>query len=230
MPPPPPFTPAGGYPDGGWLRPTADHMELATPGTVDQFSAACWYFGQSLTDDWVARGETVVPLGLVTSNWGGTTVQQWTPVDALPQCRNASGGTTVFNRTDLANGALYAGMVAPFVNMTIKGAVWYQGCVRMHFVAAAARSGVSLLPLVCVWHKDPSSLAAVAGRTTCASAIRRPQNRHKAAAPRRAAQRASRPGTAATCSCWSRSGEGSGRSNRGPRQPISRLGSCRWRR
>ena len=94
MPPPPPFVPQGGYPDGGWLKPTADHMELATPGTVDQFSAACWFFGQSLTDGWVERGEPVVPLGMVTSNWGGTTVQQWTPVTALPQCMNATGGST----------------------------------------------------------------------------------------------------------------------------------------
>lgn len=77
MPPPPDYVPQGGYPDGSWLKPTANHMDTAAyPGTVDQFSAACWFFGQSLTDDWKARGEPIIPLGLVTSNWGGTTVQQ----------------------------------------------------------------------------------------------------------------------------------------------------------
>ena len=163
-PPPPPYMPQGGYPDGGWLKATADNMDQQYPGTVDQFSAACWFFGQSLTDGWVERGEPVIPLGLVTSNWGGTTVQQWTPLDSLGTCKNATGGTKVYNRTDLANGALYSGMVrkrpffapfytrkrsiyqdrlgtnigkrcqkrrfvqvAPFVNMSIKGAVWYQG-------------------------------------------------------------------------------------------------------
>jgi hypothetical protein len=208
MPPPPPFVPQGGYPDGGWLKPTADHMELATPGTVDQFSAACWFFGQSLTDGWVERGEPVVPLGMVTSNWGGTTVQQWTPVTALSQCTNATGGSTVFNRTDLANGALYSGMVAPFVNMTIKGAVWYQ--VR-------ALISITFRRLI-----DPRR-AMRRVRITCWSAPSR--RRAAVAAQQPAAPRPTTAGMDVICSCSCRNGGSCGAQCPGQRQLTSRSAS-----
>ena len=46
--------------------------------------------------------------------------------------KNNSGGAyapSQNNRWDIDSGALYNGMVEPWINFTIKGALWYQVCV-----------------------------------------------------------------------------------------------------
>ena len=50
-------------------------------------------------------------------------IQLWQPNSTISACRNATGGPVSQND----NGALYNGMIAPFLNMTIFGALWYQG-------------------------------------------------------------------------------------------------------
>lgn len=49
-------------------------------------------------------------------------IQLWQPNNTIAACRNATGGPVSQN----GNGALYNGMIAPFLNMTIIGALWYQ--------------------------------------------------------------------------------------------------------
>ena len=105
---------------------------------IDQFSAACWYFAQSLTDRMKATDD-VVPLGMIESAYGGTTIEQWLSVDSQLQCSNVSCHANSSNPyskstaeectkdSEMGNGGLYNGMVAPFVNMTMAGFVWYQG-------------------------------------------------------------------------------------------------------
>ncbi|WAR01928.1 SIAE-like protein [Mya arenaria] len=62
------------------------------------------------------------PLGLVETNWGGTPVESWSSPDALAKCpqqkRRAINAYTP--------SALWNGMVAPLLPMTIYGAIWYQ--------------------------------------------------------------------------------------------------------
>jgi sialate O-acetylesterase len=92
----------------------------ATSATVggrawDDFSAGCFLFGRQMH---IALG---VPVGLISSNWGGTPVQAWSPVEALRECGGAGAG-----------GALYNSMIAPFTvgPMALSGAIWYQVCCR----------------------------------------------------------------------------------------------------
>lgn len=54
----------------------------ATPDTVRDFSAACYYFAREL------RTTTNVPMGLIQSAWGGSRIEAWTSADAL----RAQGG------------------------------------------------------------------------------------------------------------------------------------------
>lgn len=49
----------------------------ATPQTVGNFSAVAYFFGRKLHE------ETGVPIGLISSNWGGTPVEAWIPEAAL---------------------------------------------------------------------------------------------------------------------------------------------------
>jgi hypothetical protein len=109
----------------------------------------CWYFGKSLADQMnesAADGAAPVPLGLIHSSIGGTTIQQWMPPatttnatcadnncgysvaknTSAPSCTNASL-STVWSCPSNHCSQLYHGMIAPFVNMTIAGAIWYQG-------------------------------------------------------------------------------------------------------
>jgi len=55
--------------DTGWVP--------ATPATVRDFSAACFYFARELQ-------KTVdVPMGLIQAAWGGSRIEAWTRADAL---------------------------------------------------------------------------------------------------------------------------------------------------
>lgn len=75
-------------------------------------SAVCYLFGLHI------HQHTGKPVGLVNTNWGGTPVEFWMSKDALDTCEP--------NATNEAGGA-YNGMIKPLLNMTIYGAIWYQG-------------------------------------------------------------------------------------------------------
>ena len=79
-PPPPPLVKFGRCPNGGcsknetppWI-PAVSWYGWQVPNStkVDEFSAACWYFAQELTDMAAAAGRPAPILGLVQSAWGG---------------------------------------------------------------------------------------------------------------------------------------------------------------
>lgn len=72
-------------------------------GAWDHFSAVCFLTARDIHDG-LGGG---VPLGLISSNWGGTPVQKW----------------------ERSTGQLYNSMIAPFAvgPMALTGAMWYQG-------------------------------------------------------------------------------------------------------
>lgn len=51
--------------------------KVCSPETVADFSAVAYSFGRAL---WKELG---VPIGLISSNWGGTRAEAWTPLDTL---------------------------------------------------------------------------------------------------------------------------------------------------
>ncbi|XP_062417050.1 sialate O-acetylesterase isoform X2 [Pungitius pungitius] len=93
-----------------------EHPWSVPPENVADFSAVCWLFGRYLH-------ETLrYPIGLVESCWGGTPVEVWSSPRALQQCglqQTASGPNE--------NSVLWNAMIHPLLNMTVKGAIWYQG-------------------------------------------------------------------------------------------------------
>jgi sialate O-acetylesterase len=93
-----------------WTRASASAFGGAA---WDTYSAVCF-----LTSKYIF--ETLgggVPLGLVSSNWGGTPIQVWQPQESAADCGGASGGV------------LYNSMIAPFAlgPMALTGVTWYQG-------------------------------------------------------------------------------------------------------
>lgn len=73
-----------------------------TPEYVPEFSAVLYYFGKILND------ELDVPIGLINSSWGGSPIEPWTIKDGK-------------------SGGMYNGMIAPLTNLSVQGAIWYQG-------------------------------------------------------------------------------------------------------
>ena len=68
---------------------------------------------------------------------GGTEIGGWLRNDTIPNCKNATGGALTPASTGLKTpGALWNGMVAPFVNYSIFGALWYQGEVSVRFISS----------------------------------------------------------------------------------------------
>lgn len=93
---------------------------VAAPSSVAPFSATCWFTGRDVAE---ALGPAV-PIGLVESAWGGTSIQVWAPPGVVGACGNASsypGGWPT------AVAALWNAMTAPFAGMKVAGIIFYQG-------------------------------------------------------------------------------------------------------
>lgn len=100
------------------------------------FSSTCYYFGEALSD---RLGEDAPHIGLVHTAWGGSTVEQWLTNDSIATCANASISDS--------NQKWHDARVMPYVGMTLKGFLWYQGENDMHnlFGNSALHTGYSCL-------------------------------------------------------------------------------------
>jgi hypothetical protein len=156
--------PSRRYPQQSWQLPRGCSDRGPAPGeacTLQRFSAICWYFGLSLNNISNTAAATTaaaavvggssqslagepVPIGLIHSSIGGTTIQQWMPPwttnngtcadnncgysvamnTSKPQCTNESQ-SNVWSCPSGHCSDLWHGMIAPLVNTTIAGAVWY---------------------------------------------------------------------------------------------------------
>ena len=77
----------------------ASSTTVSDGSKFDYFSAVCWFFGKNVHD---GLGGTV-PIGLISNNWPGTKVEQWTLPETTAQCGHAS------------TGELYNAMIVPCV-------------------------------------------------------------------------------------------------------------------
>uniref|UniRef100_A0A8C1T172 Sialic acid acetylesterase n=1 Tax=Cyprinus carpio TaxID=7962 RepID=A0A8C1T172_CYPCA len=107
-----------------WSRPTA---ELLGGKQFSHFSAVCWLFGRYLYKT------LKYPIGLVHSSWGGTPVEAWSSPRALHKCglmKSVLPVQSYFMEGASVNwnsSVLWNAMIHPLLNMTITGAIWYQG-------------------------------------------------------------------------------------------------------
>ena len=124
-------------PSGQW--------KVCSPETIIQngwegFSAAGYFFGRRLHD------ELKIPIGLISTSWGGSPVEAWIEAGVLakhPDFSDAVERLHMLNSIEGIDnfaaspdteaqivwtpGALYNGMIAPFVKFGICGTIWYQG-------------------------------------------------------------------------------------------------------
>ncbi len=96
--------------------------EKCGPETIGEFSAVAYFFGRDL------EKQLKVPVGLISTNYGGTPAEAWTShagleADSSLKTLAASPATTGPN----SPGGLYNAMIHPLIPYAIRGAIWYQG-------------------------------------------------------------------------------------------------------
>ena len=95
---------------------------VATAESVSKFSAVGYFYARLL------QQSLNMPVGMICSAWGGSRIESWMKNDVITGFADAYKQTTQ-EKTQPNHRAsgLYNGMIAPIVNYTIKGALWYQG-------------------------------------------------------------------------------------------------------
>ncbi len=96
----------------------------ATAATVRNFSATAYYFGRAL------RRSTGVPIGLVVTSYGGSSIEAWMAKEwlkAFPSVEQNVTEEMVKKEQQRCPTALFNGQLMPLVGMTMKGVIWYQG-------------------------------------------------------------------------------------------------------
>ena len=106
-----------------------------SPETVGGFSAVAYYFARDL------QAKLGVPVGVISTSWGGTPAQAWTSVEGFADhaelggyAKQAQENLVKFATTPpekpLGSGTasvLFNGMIAPVIPYAMKGVIWYQG-------------------------------------------------------------------------------------------------------
>jgi len=104
--------------------------ELPTKGWVNgndtivrYVSAIGYFFAKEI------YAETNVPIGIISSSWGGTRIEEWTPDWAYVQSPVFKDSATKpgFKIDGMRPGQKYKGMIEPLLPFAIKGVLWYQG-------------------------------------------------------------------------------------------------------
>ena len=94
----------------------ATGSSAASGGSYPLFKmgAACWYFGQKLSELGVS-----VPIGLVDTAIGGQRIEEFMNNHTIGKCSERSSEDIPW-----WNARLFGSQVLPFTDMTVKGWVW----------------------------------------------------------------------------------------------------------
>lgn len=92
--------------------------------TVKNFSAVAYFFGKILHQN------LNVPIGLISTNWGGTPAEVWTPeslVNKNPYLKEWQEKIKPSIGWPIKAGRTYNAMIYPITPFKIAGTIWYQG-------------------------------------------------------------------------------------------------------
>ena len=88
------------------------------PMTVRTFSAIAYLFAKELNK------MLDVPVGIVTSNWGGTIIEAWMSKESINAIEGRNAAYDARRKNENAHAALYNGMIRPICNFTAKVRRW----------------------------------------------------------------------------------------------------------
>lgn len=85
-----------------------------------EMSATCYYWGLEL------HTTQKIPIGLIHTSYGGSAVEDWISAEVLGDGKTGLCPGPVVHSMGLPS-QQWNGQLAPLLNTTIKGAIWYQG-------------------------------------------------------------------------------------------------------
>ena len=102
-------------PSKGWVNGSDTVVKHAT--------AIGYFFAKEIFE------QTNIPIGIISTSWGGTRIEQWTPDWAYASSAMFKDSTAKPNyKIDgMHPGQMYKGMLEPMVPFAVKGVLWYQG-------------------------------------------------------------------------------------------------------
>ncbi len=95
-----------------------------TPETMKNFSSVGYFFGREI------HKKLSVPIGLINTSWGGTSITVWTRDSVLqsyPELYEATKKLRIKQWWPAKPGSAYNSMIYPFIKYNIAGVLWYQG-------------------------------------------------------------------------------------------------------
>lgn len=97
--------------------------QRCTPEVTAESSATAYYFARTL------QRTLQVPIGIVVSSWGGTSILSWMSEKALTEIPSDVVTSCVARNSRPQNqpSALFNSMLTPLLNYQARGFIWYQG-------------------------------------------------------------------------------------------------------
>ncbi|OUJ70415.1 hypothetical protein BXP70_24510 [Hymenobacter crusticola] len=103
--------------------------QVCSPTTASSFSAVAYFFARDLYQRYH------VPIGIISSPWGGTPAEAWVSTESLQQLPDFQASVDALAQRSTAPEkdaqntptVLYNGMIAPLQPYALKGVIWYQG-------------------------------------------------------------------------------------------------------
>ena len=145
-----------------WLKMVPESFSL--DGKPQLPSAMGYYFALELAN------ALEIPIGLVDSSVGGTSIDAWTPrcgYDGKPgfdlernwEIVSVSAWTNTMRRGPITGpyqqpSTLWYGMVAAYAPMAVRGVIWYQGCHNVSPKEEASRHCAKLHALYDGWARE----------------------------------------------------------------------------
>ena len=103
---------------------SSGHWVVCSPESMQDFSSVAYFFGREL------HTKLSVPVGLISTNWGGTPIETWIPEALIhedKELKEAAEQLTPRAWWPHGAGLAFNAMVYPLVNYQIAGCIWYQG-------------------------------------------------------------------------------------------------------
>lgn len=99
------------------------NVPLQAGASFTWMSSTPYFFGKALRAALDANGQSHVPLGILITAYGGTSIEQWIAPGPLAAAGPWASGAI---SPSIASNCYHA-MIAPLEDFPIKGALWYQG-------------------------------------------------------------------------------------------------------
>lgn len=96
--------------------------DVASSKSAGDFSAVGYIFAREI------QKKLNIPVGVISTNWGGSRIEAWIDSAELSHYPAAVKRTTLKETAQHQKASrLYNGMIAPLLNCSFKGVLWYQG-------------------------------------------------------------------------------------------------------